>query len=300
MRQLAAIPLKTLLPYLAGIVFTVLAIIKLARNFRLSHGWQLLFALGPICIAIPMAVFGADHLSDARDIMQIVPAWMPGRLFWTYLVGVCLIAAALSIIAGIQARLSSILLGCMLLSFVLLIHIPNAWAKPGDRFRWIYAARDLSFACGALILGIAEGKRAASGERFLLIMQFVIAAIAVFYGVENLLHPEHVPAVPLEKLMPAWIPLGRLWTSLTGVGLILGGMAMFLARTRQIAAAALGVLVLVDVLFLYVPMMIAKPDVDSLNYVFDTLVFAGAFLVAARAVANPIRSADHHLTPVSV
>ena len=60
---------------------------------------------------------------------------------------------------------------------------------------------------------------------------------------------------------------------------------MLIRRTRQIAAAAIGALVLVVVLLLYVPMMIARPDVDSLNYVTDTLVFAGTFLVASSAVA---------------
>ena len=29
--------------------------------------------------------------------MQLVPAWMPARLFWAYLVGVALFAAALSL-----------------------------------------------------------------------------------------------------------------------------------------------------------------------------------------------------------
>lgn len=240
-------------------------------------------------IAIPMAVFGADHLSDARDIMRIVPSWIPGPLFWTYFVGVCLIAAAVSIILRIQVRLSSILLSIMLLLFVVLMHIPNALAKPGDRFRWIVAARDLSFSLGALTLGIAEGRRSTFEERLLTAVQFALAAIAVFFGIEHLRHPQCVPGVPLEKLMPAWIPLRQLWTSLTGVALILGGIAMFIGRSRQIAAEALGGLVLAWVLVLYVPMMIMTPNIDCLNYVFDTLVYAGVFLVTASAVAQPVQ-----------
>lgn len=268
-------------PYCTAVMMSVFAIVMLARDWRRTR-IEWLFALGPICYAIPMAAFGADHLSDARSIMQAVPHWMPGRLFWTYFVGVCLVAAALSIVFRIESRLASLLLGSMLLLFVLLIHIPNAIAKPGDRMLWIYAARDLAFACGAFILGITEGEEGVTEERLLVGMQFVIAAIAVFYGLENVLHPEGVPAVPLEGLTPSWIPLGRLWTSLTGCALILGGVAMFIARTRLIAAEALGIVVLLSVLLLYVPMMIAQPDVDSLNYVLDTLVFAGTFLVIRR------------------
>jgi uncharacterized membrane protein len=151
---------------------------------------------------------------------------------------------------------------------------------------WIYAARDLAFGCGALILGITEGANANTGERSRLGMLSLIAAIAVFYGLENVLHPEGVPAVPLERLMPSWIPFGRLWTWLTGCALMLGGVAMFVPRTRLIAAKALGIVVLLSVLFVYVPMTIAQPDVESLNYLLDTLVFAGAFLV----IQPPLRA----------
>ena len=286
MSHVPAISPQVFWPYFTAVVFSLLAIFRLARASPPLRNWRMLLPLGSSCIAVPMAVFGADHLSASRDIMQVVPAWMPGRLFWAYFVGACLFAAALSIILKIKLRLASLLLGSMLLLFVLLIHLPNGLAKPG-RFHWIYAARDLVFACGALILGTTEHIRGRSANRFVLTMQFVIAAIAVFYGAENLRHPECVPAVPLERLMPTWIPLGPLWTSVSGVALILGGVAMLSARSRQIGAAALGVLVLLLVLFIYVPMMIAKPDVDSLNYVFDTLVFAGTFLVAANAGATP-------------
>ena len=278
-------------PYFTAVAITLLAIIVPARYLPYGRHRRILLSLGPLCIAIPMAVFGADHLSDAKDVMQIVPAWISGRLFWTYFVGVCLIAAALSIVLKIQVRLSSMLLGSMLLAFVLLIHIPNAMVKPGDRFRWIYAARDLSFACGAFTLGIIESPKGKVGENCVVTMQFLIAAIAIFFGVEHLLHLDHVPGVPLEMLMPAWIPFARLWTSLTGVAFILGGLAMLVARSRQIAAEALGILVLLLTFLIYVPMMIAKPDLDSLNYVTDTMVFAGTLLVMGSAAASHIRGA---------
>jgi hypothetical protein len=70
--------------------------------------------------------------------------------------------------------------------------------------------------------------------------------------------------------------------------LILGGMAMLVGRTRQLAAEVLGLLVLFWVLVLYVPMMIITPNIDCLNYVFDTLVYAGVFLVSASAMTASI------------
>lgn len=297
MSRLAAIPPQIFWPYFAGVVLTLLAALRLARSVRSLPDRQFFFALGPICYAIPMAVFGAEHLSSSRAIMQIVPGWMPARLLWTYLVGICLIAAALSMVSGIKIRLSSILLGGMLLAFVLLIHIPNAVAKPGNRLVWIVAIRDFAFACGALTLGIKEEKETRPGERVLQIIQWLLAAIAVFFAVEHFQHPECVPGVPLEKVIPAWMPLGRLWTYVTGFALAIGGVAMVVGRTKQFAATALGVLVIVLVLFLYVPLMVAKPDVESLNYVTDTLVYAGTFLAIASAMPSYIRSTHSVTSP---
>ncbi len=186
MSHLTAISPEIFWPYFAALAVTLLAMIALARKFRSCRDWRLLFALGPICIAIPMAVFGADHLSDPKTIMQIVPEWMPGRLFWTYFVGICLIAAALSIVLRIQLRLSSMLLGIMLIVFVVLMHIPNALAKPGDRLRWIVAARDLSFGCGASPWASSKARKPPPENASVQIMQFLIAAIAIFFSIESL------------------------------------------------------------------------------------------------------------------
>jgi len=40
-----------------------------------------ILALSNLCFAIPLAVFGAEHLSGARFIMLTVPSYMPWRLF---------------------------------------------------------------------------------------------------------------------------------------------------------------------------------------------------------------------------
>lgn len=226
--------------------------------------------------------------------MKIVPAWLPGRLFWTFFVGLCLIAAALSMAWRVRTRLSTILLGSMLFAFVLMIHVPNALGKPGARVLWVVAARDLAFACGALILGMARGKSANTG-RAVQAMQLLVATIVVFFGIEHFLYPECVPAVPLAKLIPAWMPLGRLWTYATGAALVAGGVLMFAQRARRIAAAALGTLVVFIVLFFYVPIMIAQPNVESLNFVTDTLVFAGTLLAVASATLP--YSVISHLIP---
>ena len=53
--------------------------------------------LGRMLFASPLVVFGTQHFLYARFVATLVPAWIPGRFFWSVFVGVAFFAAALSI-----------------------------------------------------------------------------------------------------------------------------------------------------------------------------------------------------------
>jgi len=276
-------------PYLTLIAFLIAAVFATTRDFRTAPGIDKVQLLGRICLAIPIAVFGSEHLTSPQAIARVVPPWMPGKLFWTCFVGVSLIAAALSILFRVRMRLSATLLGIMLLCFVAMIHIPNALAAPHKRIAWTLVGRDSAFGAGALLLSIAAGarKRTPAENRVAVVALYWIALVSAFYGLESLLHPAGVPAVPLERTTPLWIPLARFWTVLTGVALLIGAGAMLPRSTSRLSAAALGAWVVLIVLTLYLAMMIAKPDIEGLNYFADTLMFASVLLLAAGAYEAP-------------
>ena len=69
-----------------------------------ARGLDKVVALRNLCFALPLAVFGALHLSAAQGLKAMVPAYMPWRLFWAYFVGFALIAASLSIATRTQLR----------------------------------------------------------------------------------------------------------------------------------------------------------------------------------------------------
>lgn len=89
----------------------------------LSKGGRYLYAL-------PFAVFGLLHFMAAEDMAGMVP--LPGAVFWVYLTGIALIAAAVSFIIEKKVRLAGLLLGIMLLIFVLSIHVPAVMGEAGD------------------------------------------------------------------------------------------------------------------------------------------------------------------------
>jgi len=230
--------------------------------------------MGPVFMAAGIAVFGAEHLVGPRALMQLVPAWMPGRLFWAYFVGFALLAAAVSFVVMRYVRWSATLLGVMFILFVLMIHAPNVVANPRNRFLWTVALRELAFAGGAWAL---------AGGRLAIAARFLLAIPLVFFGVEHFLHPEFVPGVPLSKVMPAWVPMRAAWGYVTGAFLVGGGLLLAVRRSR-LAVACLGLVVTLLVLLLYLPILaIANPAelTEALNYVGDTLLFAGAVLCMA-------------------
>lgn len=280
-------------PYLTLIVFLILAVAATGRELWTATWLDKAHTLGRISIAIPIAVFGADHLTQAQAISKGVPSWMPGKLFWTYFVGIALFAASLSFIFRIGIRLSATLLGIMMFCFVAMIDIPGTLRAPHNRFNWALLARESVFGAGAFLLAITSRRRerTPAEDRIAVGLLYWVALVSMFYGVMHFFHPECVPAVPLAKVTPQWIPLAHFWTLLTGVLLLAGAGAMFARNIARQAAAALGAWVVLLVLSLYLAIMLAKPNIEGLNYLTDTLMFGGVLLVASRAYDAPYKSA---------
>jgi uncharacterized membrane protein len=242
---------------------------------------------GPLFLAVPMAAFGAEHYMFWRDMEPMVPSWIPWHGFWILFVGTALIAAAVSIIVKKGDALAATLLGAMIFSFVLLIHIGEVAASHGDRFRVAVALRDTSFSAGALAYVVAQARQPGQvlQRAMLRLIRYVIGIVWVIFGVEHFLHPQNVPLVPLAKLLPEWMPAHAALSFLSGGLLIVCGLAVVLNWKARLAATWMGIYSVAVVLMVYLPLLIAKPDVgEGLNYMADTMVFCGCALVLAGAL----------------
>jgi uncharacterized membrane protein len=274
-------------------VLLVIGIVAAKGAFAEARGLEKIVALSNLCFAAPLAVFGAEHFSAAQGISQIVPKFMPWPLFWTYFVGVGLVAASLSIATNIQVRWSALLFGIMMFLFVAMMDIPGALANVHNRISWVLLFRELSFGAGGWMLAAAamDGERAQGRRALINVGRVFIGSAAVLYGVQNVLHPLNVPGVPLEKVMPTWIPARLLIGYLTGALLFVAGICILLARKARMAATYLGTWIVLLVVFVYGPILIAALSdpstdvkVEGINYFFDTLLYAGTILALAKAI----------------
>ena len=278
----------TFWPYFVGVVLLLLGVARILRSGVMkSGGSEQFLAFGPVLFAAPMGVFGTEHFVFSGVIAEMVPSWLPVHLFWTYLTGTALIAAAVSIVFKRYSGLAAALLGVMLLCFVLMISVPNIAKTPGDRFVLTVLLRDLSFSGAAFALAVTLGfEPLARNSRIAIgILRFSIAVPAVVFGIEHFLHPGFVPAIPLKHVMPAWVPVPVAFAYAVGAILIACGGCIAFDWRGSAAAAILGWMVVILVCVVYGPMLVGEPSVGvGLNYFMDTLAFGGGVLVWARAL----------------
>jgi uncharacterized membrane protein len=275
----------------ASLVFSV-GLIKVFKELPQEHGIDKIMPFGRLFFAIPMAVFGSEHFTATASIATLVPRWIPAHLFWVYLVGFGFLCAALGIAVLVQARLAAALVAMTMLIFVLVTDLPAVAANPHNRFFWALALRQLAFSGGAFAFAMSPwstGLRPLSPARptaaRAAFPRFFVGIPAVFYGVEHLLHPAYVPGIPLQRLAPEWIPGRMVLSYFVGVMLMLAGVCLLTNKKPRMAATALGLTILLTVLWIYLPMLLAAPgDVVALNFFFDTLLFSGAILLLANAM----------------
>jgi uncharacterized membrane protein YphA (DoxX/SURF4 family) len=95
-----------------------------------------LIASGSYLFAISSVVFGITHFLILRFIASLVPAWIPGGLFWAYLTGTAFIVAGVSIATGVLARWGAFWLGIMFLLWFLVLHAPRVVNHPRNPDEW--------------------------------------------------------------------------------------------------------------------------------------------------------------------
>jgi uncharacterized membrane protein YphA (DoxX/SURF4 family) len=285
-----AIPSEVIWSYfVGGVVFAIgLVAMFLRGDWQKARGFDKVVLFGPLFYAAPLAAFGTEHFTLTADIASIVPAWIPWHQFWAYFVGACFIAAALSMVTGIQARLSASLLALTFFLFVVLMDAP-AWAQnPRDRIAAILTLRELTFSGGALALAASLTPKSSERTAQILatIARYFVAIPAVFYSFEQFMHGDHVPGVPLEPLTPTYILGHGIWTYVAAVGYAIAGIPLLLGKKTRAAATWLGLTVLFVELVVYVPIAVVERASlgKGFNFLGDTLMYCGAVLLLAGAM----------------
>jgi len=286
---LVAIPSTVVWAYcaFAVILATGLVAIALRGDWQRARGLDKLILFGPLFYGAPIAAFGTEHFTVTEAIASIMPAWIPWHHFWAYLVGACFIAAALSLVTGIQARLSASLLALTFFLFVMLMHAPNWAHNPRNRFALAVALRELSFSGGALALaGSLTGQWRERGTHILATVgRYFVAIPVLFFSLEQFLHGNYVPGIPLDRVTPEYVHGHGIWTYLAAAVYAVAGILLLFGKKARAASTWLGLTVLFIELVVYVPIgVVDRASLTGINFVADTLMFCGSVLLLAGAM----------------
>ena len=282
----------------AGIALFLIGGVAARSEIAGARGLDRIAALANLCIAVPLAVFGALHLFGPRFVIDVVPAFMPWRSFWVVFVGCALIAASLSIATGVAVRWSGLLFGIMMFLFVATIHLPGALRQPHDRFIWTIVFREMAFGgAGWLLAGLAaDGRRGESRSTLIGVGRVLVTMALIVFGLEHFAFATGLPGVPLRKEMPAWIPGREIIDWATGAALLLAAGSVLLGRRARTVTTCVGAWILLMVLVIYGPVLVvALSDprlavrLEGVNYFADTLLFAGTVLALAKAAPQSPR-----------
>lgn len=120
-------------------------------------------------LAIVMVVFGIMHFTHPNEMLNYVPLYLPRGIMWVYLVGVAFILAAVAFMSNRYVSLAGYLLAALLVTFVLLIHIPNH-LNSGDpimrQLALVNALKDTAIAGFAMyIASIARHQRLTESDQ---------------------------------------------------------------------------------------------------------------------------------------
>jgi uncharacterized membrane protein len=120
---------------------------------------------GRLSLGYFLLTSGIQHFMFLEFVASLMPPWFPGNpVFWAQFAGVCLIAGGLGMWIPRTAGLAALLAGCMVFSWVFLVHIPRLGV--GGRSDEIAVFEALAFSGIAFVIaGYLKGSRETADTR---------------------------------------------------------------------------------------------------------------------------------------
>lgn len=113
--------------------------------------------IAAIVFALTLVPFGINHFRMAQQMGAMVP--LPGGAIWIYITGAGFLLAAISFIINVMPRLAGYMLGAMLLTIAIIMHlIPYLRDTADPNMNFIQFLKDTAMAAGAVFIGSVSKK----------------------------------------------------------------------------------------------------------------------------------------------
>jgi uncharacterized membrane protein len=92
-----------------------------------------------------LVMSGIQHFLFADFVAFLIPSWIPFPLFWTYASGAALVITGLSLIMGIRRQLVTQLGAMMILTWIIVLHIPRVVQDLSNHNEWTSVFEAIAF-----------------------------------------------------------------------------------------------------------------------------------------------------------
>lgn len=245
--------------------------------------------LGQVCLALGMMGLGAISLvyHDFTLQWQPVPAWVGARQILATISGAILFAGGLGLLFRASGALAALALTLFLLSWVVLLKLPLAAAKPLEAVSWLGVAEDLAMTCGlwAVFGAVARGQAGLdigflTSDSGLRVARILFGLSCLVFGWAHFVYADFT-----AHMIPDWLPAHVPLAYITGAGHVAAGVALISGVLPRLAATLEGVMMAIFVVVVHVALL-PSPHIQ-LNW---TLLFVAVSLTgSAFAVAWTVR-----------
>ena len=110
-----------------------------------------------VMVGLALIPFGLAHFVYLKETVSLVPAWLPAPRAWAMFTGGAYLAAAVAMLAGVCARVASVLAAVQIGGFTALVWLPVLASGMADASAWSESVISLALTAAACV--IAEGLR---------------------------------------------------------------------------------------------------------------------------------------------
>jgi uncharacterized membrane protein len=96
-----------------------------------------IYTFASICIGIFFLASGIQHFLFIDFVKMLVPRWIPGDMFWSYVAGVGLATAGIALITGFYRKLAALIASWMVLVWFVVLHVPRGFGETASYNEWI-------------------------------------------------------------------------------------------------------------------------------------------------------------------
>jgi len=244
--------------------------------------------VGQLFFGLAFAIEGALGLS-ARDFLlnqQPVAQGIP------YREQLACVSAAIMLLAGIgmlvprSARISTLVLTGFTALWVLILHLPRAFAQPENVGFWLGVGEVTTLATGGWLIYCALTAR---NDKTVHVARILFGVALVPIGLSHIVYLK-----PAADLIPTWFPLRVPLTALTGVAHMAAGAAIVFGILPRLAATLEAVMESGFTLIVWVSAVVALPT-HRQHWV--DLFISTALAGAAWAIAESYRGTSLALAP---